>query len=800
LRGAALRLVMGALLGSSTGHARTTSESSEVEKASSDAEKASSDAEKASSEVEKASGEVEKASDEARSVVMMPTPLDATVPLPEGAVEIPYVVLLIQLSAEGTVLDVKLTQGEEPYASLAQAAATRFRFTPAMKGGVPSPSRFLYEVPWHKSRSLELPPNAAPPKSEPQSTSTPSIAVARTSHRRTSTRAVHPRASTTNGVEVTVQGFRGAPGAQSLSAAEAREIPATFGDPLRAVEVLPGVTPVMAGLPYFYVRGAPPGNVGYFVDGVRVPLLWHALVGPSVIHPATLDKVTLYRGAYPASYGRYAGAIITADTVAPTPEWRGEAGIRLVDSSLMVKAPLGRLGAGLEDATAMVSGRYSYTGLAVSLLSSEVDLGYWDYQTRVTVPISRHDEISVLGLGAYDSLTTTSHSSSVQYHRVDLRYDHRFAEHGGLRVAVTAGHDNTEGDRGTVRDNLGGARLQLDRRLAPAVVLRAGVDGSVDYFNLVVNRGVRYQTASTLEALLPTRRELTAGAYAALDLFPSSTVQISPGVRADLFTTQGQRRAAVDPRLSARIRVSPKVTVEHSIGFASQASAAVPGVPAAQVMSLEGGLQRAIQASSGLSYQLASHTSVNLVVFDTIYQNLSDPLGTTHRFVYDIDEESQRVRGSAYGAEVFMHRQMHRSLGGFLSYTLSRSTRSHGRISTLSALDRTHVVNAAVALDLGKRWRLGVRGTFLSGLPIREATTAGDLYHGDERTTPFVRLDLRAEKRWVISSRYWFSAVAELMNATFSQEITERSCNPVRCTEQRVGPIVMPSIGVEAHF
>jgi len=65
---------------------------------------------------------------------------------------------------------------------------------------------------------------------------------------------------------------------------------------------------------------------------------------------------------------------------------------------------------------------------------------------------------------------------------------------------------------------------------------------------------------------------------------------------------------------------------------------------------------------------------------------------------------------------------------------------------------------------------------------------------------PYFRLDLRAKKRWLFSERFWLAAVAELMNATFSQEITERSCNPVRCMEQRVGPIVMPSVGVEAHF
>lgn len=48
--------------------------------------------------------------------------------------------------------------------------------------------------------------------------------------------------------------------------------------PSRRREAMPGVTPVASGVPYFFVRGAPPGNVGYFVDGVRVPLLLGARV------------------------------------------------------------------------------------------------------------------------------------------------------------------------------------------------------------------------------------------------------------------------------------------------------------------------------------------------------------------------------------------------------------------------------------------------------------------------------------------------------------------------------------------
>ena len=317
----------------------------------------------------------------ARPHVVMPTPIETIAVLPHDTTGNSRVWFCSFTWIETvTVLNAKLATGEEPFATIALETAQRFRFTPALKDGVATECRFLFEVPWRfepARRTFE--PSATPTKVD--NTASTTLVT------RTTTRPLPPPV-TRDEIEVLIQGTRVPPGAQSLTAAEAREIPATFGDPLRAVEVLPGVTPVMAGLPYFYVRGVRlQATWGYFVDGVRVPLLWHALVGPSVIHPATLDKVTLYRGAYPAQYGRYAGAIVTADTVAPSPQWRGEAGIRLIDSSLMVSAPLGVVRRDLPEATALVSGRYSYTGLALSLLSNKVDLGYWDYQALIDVPV-----------------------------------------------------------------------------------------------------------------------------------------------------------------------------------------------------------------------------------------------------------------------------------------------------------------------------------------------------------------------------------------------------------------------------
>src|SRR5262249_22306106 len=148
-----------------------------------------------------------------------------------------------------------------------------------------------------------------------------------------------------------------------------------------------------------YVRGAPPGNIGYFLDGVRVPYLYHVAIGPSIVNPAMVDKVDLHPGGYPAQYGRYAGAIVTAETTAPRSDWHGEGNLRVFDAGAVVEGGFAG-GRG----TVLVGGRYAYTAALFSLLSPSTKLDYRDYQARITFDLTPRDRIGVFAFGSYDLL------------------------------------------------------------------------------------------------------------------------------------------------------------------------------------------------------------------------------------------------------------------------------------------------------------------------------------------------------------------------------------------------------------
>ena len=110
-----------------------------------------------------------------------------------------------------------------------------------------------------------------------------------------------------------------------------------------------------------------------------------------------------------------------------------------------------------------------------------------------------------------------------------------------------------------------------------------------------------------------------------------------------------------------------------------------------------------------------------------------------------------------------------------MSYTLSRTTRSHDRVKTLSAYDRPHVANAAVTYAMGRGWQAGARLAFASGIPGSREVPPDKVYDRS-RSRPYARLDLKLEKRWQLSPSSWWGVHAEVLNATAGSEVLRRSC------------------------
>jgi hypothetical protein len=571
----------------------------------------------------------------------------------------------------------------------------------------------------------------------------------------------------------------------------------SMGEPFRVIESLPGVAQVAWPLSLYAIRGANPGNTGFFLDGVRLPALFHFALGPAVIHPYFLDRLEFYPGGYPAQYGRFVSGVVAASTAAPKPDRvRGSADVRLFDAGAIVATPFNE-GRG----TVAIGGRYSYTGLLFSMLSPDYTLSYWDYQGRVDHALGP-GRITLFAFGSSDVLGNKSYmdtNAQIRFHRLDLRWQGKVGP-GRLVVGNALGLDESAVSLDPV------VRLPIrikTRSAAPRLAY------------LVSGEKLDWEIGSDAEAqwlrprtdredteghdLFADRLALAAGAYTSVTWRPTADVQIAPGVRYDVFFEADARKVEPGPRLSVRFRPIGDTWLKAQVGrFAQMASlpVAVPGFESFGLSTL--GTQTSKQASAGVEQGLGQALSLDVTGF---YQRL---LLTDLLSVFNYDPADPRLLelrdGESYGVEVMLRRSQSRSFYGWLAYTLSWSQRLVGpsKAKAFSDWDQRHVLNLVTGLRFRGGYSLGGRFHVNTGRPYPVFDDDNPGPPDYTRLPTFYQLDLRADKRFVFD-KYVLDVYIEAVNTTLTRQVFDikRTGGVV---EEKAYKIVLPSLGVHAEW
>jgi hypothetical protein len=600
-------------------------------------------------------------------------------------------------------------------------------------------------------------------------------------------------------------------GMRRLELAEMRDLPGAFGDPFRAVEALPGVVPVLSGLPYFYIRGSPPAGTLFIYDDIPLPTLYHLAVGPAVIHPRMVGPIRLYSGVAPARYGRLTGGVVVGEGPVPGDgETHAEAELRLLDISAYGQTRA--LGGTVTGAV-----RYGYPALLLTIFSPQVSLAYWDYQLRYAGDLSAHDRVELVALGSYDSLGVANQPAdgiTITFHRLEPRLIRRVGPTEFGAALLLGWEQSTLGSTFQLRATRIGPRIWLERRFGPTTKLRLSADMQGVTGNFTSQAAPNGFNRDTRQAGLfgdvPARS--VWGVQAELGMRPWTPLELQLGARSDAWVQAGAAEGVLDPRLRIIVHASDALDFHIAGGVVHQPAVFFLPLPGIADLANDRGLQTALQSEVGVGWdaplgvraelQGFLHRYSNLVFTDTVV--LGDALDTICSAIDCMGAHvPSRLNGFSYGAELFLRRPITERLSGFVSYTLAWS--AVDRVAGLPytpTWDVRHVANLVLQWQIGGGLSAGVRWF------VRSGKNHGDFLiddafrlSRDERRLPwFLRLDLEVAYQW---PTFWgrMRVALEWFNATLAREPQEIVCGglPRTCQTNYLPAIFFPNLSVRGE-
>ena len=514
-----------------------------------------------------------------------------------------------------------------------------------------------------------------------------------------------------------------------------------------------------------------------------------------------LDRVDFYPGNYPSRYGRVSGGVIDLVTRSPAPDGRTHAvgQLDLLDGRVFAEGtiPESSLRFAIGARRSWVD---AWLGPALSSSGSSVRTApyYYDGQAFLEGRPTARTLLRVGILTSSDRLSLISGGSSGEaafaggqdmassFTRVQALFRGDLSARTRFSALFSLGPTNQDVHVGAVRvkvrTDLVAGRAELTHELSPWLSVRGGLDviagtGDVSLrVPPVLLPGQPDPGPVSGRPFLTSRDRITSnrtGLYAEAELHPTRRLLVTVGQRWDVTTERGT--SDWSPRANARwdIHRGPFATaLRGGVGLFHES------VDYGDLASSQGAStlrsSRALQASVGIEQSLADAATVSVEGFAKQLSRLAS---------YDPTREGPRHNanqgeGEVHGLEVLLRSRDLGRVRGYLSYTLSRSTRrdTPGSPERLFEYDQTHVLTATAAVRLGRGFTLGGRYRYATGNPYTPcrggsfaadagvyACVAGAPYSA--RIPAFSQLDVRIERLWQFP-QWRFTVYLDVQNAT----------------------------------
>jgi len=568
-------------------------------------------------------------------------------------------------------------------------------------------------------------------------------------------------------------------------------------DPLRAVQVLPGVATGDDLRSEFTVRGSDFRHLTFTVDGFATPYLVHTVRGVedrgptgsvAMINSDVLEDVTLLNGSYPQRYAGHTGAEVDFRLRDGSRDRRVfHVAVSGTNASGVAEGPIGRHHRG----SWLISGRQSYLDLIVHRLTYRaVSFGFADAQAKITDDFSPRQRLDLTALAGHSRFENDPIERELDDLHVGLNASvvgvagWRFTLPRLIlsqRILAADNHFRNQNTTNLELDN--GRDRQLAYRADATVAVRRTLELSAGgeaerRDDSRVRRRLSANRLSLVQLDDYTGDGLLTGGYAAARWTPFPRLTIAPGVRADRWGLTGESRAS--PWSQAEWRAAGALKVRAGAGAYRQ----FPDFD--KVLGVSGGAglrsEGADQYDLGVEQRIGREVRLSMTLYDREEHGMLRRPGGESRVVAGrvvrgspSTKYENRLRGFARGVELMVQRSTTgRGVSGWFSYAFGRN-RYHDAVSGerfWGDSDQRHTMNAYALYRHSERASFVAKLRIGSNFPIPGYyASQNDAYFvTDVRNTArlpvYSRLDLRANRTFNWSRRRLtlFAEVVNLLN------------------------------------
>jgi hypothetical protein len=623
------------------------------------------------------------------------------------------------------------------------------------------------------------------------------------------------------------------PSQQTLGSADIQNLRNLLtNDPMRAIQVLPGVTTGDDFRSEFAVRGSGFSRMNFTFDGVPTTFLLHTIQqiqdGGSIamVNGDILDGITMLNGSYPQRYGNRIGAELDFHMREGSRDRRQmRVGISGTDASIVAEGPLhGKRGSWL------VSARKSYLELLLKQIDSSNDFGFGfsDVQSKLVYDRSsahRFELSLVAGRSRLEQPSADDDPFDVRDGRNSAELANaawRFTPSPSLtmtnRLAFAANQfKNTnvnafEFHRGEGSDLTW--RTDVVGRASASLTLEGGGQVQRQQRQLVTADLVGLPSAGRLEQSYDDHA-LLSSVYVQARWTPTARFSLTPGARIDHWSLTGATTAS--PWMQGEVKLTNTLKVRGGAGIHRQFPTfdEADGYRAGAVLTSE----RAYHADIGLEQTLGTSARWQVTFYNREERDLMRLPGSELQLVggriVNLVQTAPWINaldGHARGVEFLVQRRSQRGLSGWVSYSLGEN-RYHDRTTGEDFdgdFDQRHTFNAYGLYRLTDRFSVAAKLRVGSNVPaVGYWEQRGENYFVSEtrnelRVPGYSRLDVRGSRTFNWQSKR-LTLFVEVLNALAHDNLRFNQPGVNTRTGQAFGlfesmiPLV-PSAGILIEF